>query len=122
MEKRSLPSTLENSRVILRKHSADLAYQMFQEINQDRDRLRQFLPWVDAMKSVDDQIWYINECIKDWAEGTMFDYGIFDFEGNYLGNIGVHSLAWEHDRGELGYWISPSFAGKGFNFLRRPAP
>ena len=30
---------------------------MYREIDQDRERLREFLPWVDHMKSVDNQIW-----------------------------------------------------------------
>ncbi|MBC7371084.1 MAG: GNAT family N-acetyltransferase [Bdellovibrionaceae bacterium] len=111
---KSLPAEINGPMLVLKKHSVVLAYIMFEEIDKDRERLGQFLPWVEHMKSVDSQIWYINECTKDWSEGTMFDYGMFNLEGDYIGNFGVHSISWADDRCELGYWISPRFEGRGF--------
>ena len=50
-----------------------------------------------------------------WDKGTFFDYGIFELEtGTYMGNVGVHNIAWHHDRCEFGYWILSGFEGKGF--------
>ena len=44
-----------------------------------------------------------------------FDYEIYLKENNsFIGMIGLHSLAWSHDRCEIGYWISKSYEGKGF--------
>jgi ribosomal-protein-serine acetyltransferase len=114
MEKKPLPAKLESPRLILRKHTVDQAYLMYEKVDQDRERLRKFLPWVDHMKSVDNEIWYINECLKDWDQGTMFDYGIYTKEEDYIGNIGVHNISWANDCCELGYWIVSSFEGHGF--------
>lgn len=114
MEKKSPPSAIKGSLLTLKKHTPTLAYNMFEVIDKDRDRLGQFLPWVEHMKSVDNQLWYINECKGDWEAGTMFDYGIFNHQDQYIGNFGVHSISWADDRCELGYWISSHFEGQGF--------
>jgi len=113
MEKKTLPPKLENQKLILKKHTLDLAYVMYEEIDRDRERLRRFLPWVDHIKSADNEIWYINECIKDWEESRMFDYGIYTKEGEYAGNISIHHIQWNKDCCEFGYWLVGRHEGKG---------
>ncbi len=45
----------------------------------------------------------------------MFDFGLFrKADGTYLGNIGVHSIAWKHRRCGLGYWMLGAFEGQGY--------
>ncbi len=63
---------------------------MFNYVDQDRERLRQFLPWVDLTKTLEDEIGYIKHTHERWDDYTLFDYGIFDTESNtYLGNIAI---------------------------------
>lgn len=114
MEKKTFPHKLENPKLVLKKHALDCAYDMYAEVDRDRERLRRFLPWVDHLKSVDNEIWYINECIKDWDQGRMFDFGMYTSAGEYIGNIGVHTIQWQSDCCELGYWIVSSQEGKGY--------
>lgn len=115
MERKEFPELITSPRLELRKHTQDLAETMYRYVDQDRERLRMFLPWVDTTRSVDDETAYINISHASWEKGTLFDYGLFEREtGTYLGNIGVHNIAWAHDRCELGYWILGKFEGKGF--------
>ncbi len=115
MKRTKFPELIVSPRLELRKHAQDLAGTMFRYVDKDRDRLRVFLPWVDATKSVEDEADYIKLTHASWEKGTFFDYGLFErVTGTYMGNIGVHNIAWAHDRCELGYWILGEFEGKGF--------
>ncbi|WII70815.1 GNAT family protein [Bdellovibrio sp. 22V] len=109
-----LPESLTGERVTLRKHNLELAETMFQYIDQDRKRLVH-LPWVDFTHGVHDERDYIEMTHREWEDFKMFDYGLFRNEGDvYMGNIGVHTIAWDHDRCELGYWILGNFEGHGY--------
>lgn len=115
MEKVFLPNEIESKRIVLRRHSLELADQMFRYVDQDRKRLREFLPWVDSTRTINDEISYIRMTQEKWDHHSLFDYGIYRIEDSlYMGNCGVHSIAWENDRCELGYWILGAFEGQGF--------
>src|SRR5213595_2167719 len=115
MEKQPFPDWLDGERLILEKHTLEAAEQMFQYVDQDRQRLRRFLSWVDATLSAADEAKYIEDVLAKWDAGTMFDFGIFRKSDHvYLGNIGLHSVAWKHDRCGIGYWILGDFEGQGF--------
>ena len=115
MERKKFPELIASARLELRKHVPELAETMYSYVDQDRARLRIFLPWVDKTLSVADSAAYINMTHSTWEKGTFFDYGIFEREtGTYMGNVGVISISWQHDRCEFGYWILGRFEGKGF--------
>lgn len=115
MEKRAFPEKIESDRVVLRKHDPSLAETMFRYVDMDRERLRVFLPWVDQTKAVEDESKYIQMTHEGWANGTLFDYGMFDrTTGVYLGNAGLHTIQWDHECCELGYWILGRYEGKGY--------
>lgn len=105
---------LQNDKILLKKHELTNAQLMFACVDKDRHRLGKFLPWVEYNNSVEDQENYLKHTHETWKNKTMFDYGIYLASGEYLGNIGVHSLRWDHDACEIGYWISSQFEGKGY--------
>jgi len=107
-------SSIVGKTLVLKKHESSLAPVMFETINRDRHNLRQFLPWVDGTKTQQDSVDYIQLTEKEWAAGSLFDYGIFlRATSTYIGNIGVHTIAWKHRRAEIGYWLVSEFQGKG---------
>lgn len=114
MDKKSLPEIIYGKKISLKSHNEDLADTMFKVIDQDRKRLKIFLPWVDATQSSQDSLAYI-KMTKQWrAECTMFDYGIFELNSNqFIGSCGVHNINWENSRAELGYWLVEKFEGLG---------
>ena len=115
MDKHLLSSELQSERISLKRHSLDLAPTMFKYVDQDRDRLRRFLPWVDHQNNLQDEIDYIKLTHKRWDDYTSFDYGIFDKSSEtYMGNIGVHTINWANECCEIGYWLLSKFEGKGF--------
>jgi ribosomal-protein-serine acetyltransferase len=115
MDKKPFPERLTSERVVLKKHDLSLAQTMFTYVDRDRERLRVFLPWVDLTRTVEDELVYLRKAQQDWADGMIFDYGIFNAAtGVYMGNAGVHTIRWEHDCCELGYWVFGDFERKGF--------
>ena len=67
------------------------------------------------MQSVDDERAWLDKAAAQWDAGELYGFGLFrKADGVYLGNIGVHAIAWEHARCEIGYWILGDFEGAGF--------
>lgn len=97
---------------LIRRNMKDV-YAAFDCIDSDRERLREFLPWVDSNKSAEDQVWYVGECAKDWDAGKLFDFGIHTVDEEFAGAIGIHNIAWDHHRCELGYWLHQKYEGQG---------
>ena len=104
--------TLKGPRIELRKHAMNAAKEMFRLVDSDRVRLGRFLPWVVGMHSVSEEADYVRFSHVEWDDHKLFDYGIF-FADRFVGNCGVHTIAWEHERCELGYWIAGEYEGKG---------
>jgi RimJ/RimL family protein N-acetyltransferase len=105
---------IAGEQVMLRKIALYMAETMFEAVDSDRERLRVFLSWVDEVKTLEDERRYIIDSHSKWDGHSLFDYGLFSREdGAYLGSVGVHTIAWDHDRCELGYWILAGHEGKG---------
>lgn len=113
---RAFPSeAIKTPRIALKRHEISLAETMFAYVDEDRVRLGEYLPWVEGTRTLEDEYGYIRMTRECWEKHELFDFGIFRAEeGHYLGNVGVHSISWEHRRCELGYWILGRFEGQGF--------
>jgi len=85
---------------------------LLQLVNSNREYLRQWLPWVDHMQTVDDFKSYINRCKKQEDEGTDYSYVIVSGSA-VVGRIGIHYIAKQNKFGAIGYWIGEEFTGKG---------
>jgi len=115
LSKKSPPKKLESQRLILRKLAPKLAVTMFEYVDKDRKRLEKFLPWTPHIKSVKDELAFINTTAAAWKDFKNFDFGIFRKEDSlYMGNIGVHSISWKNHSCEIGYWILGDFEGYGY--------
>lgn len=115
MDKKTFPEEIFSERIILRKHKMEVAASMFKYVNRDRVRLGRFLPWVPFIREVEDEKKYIESTHEKWDQGTMFDYGLFRKDDEmYMGNVGIHTIHWDHEHLELGYWILGDYEGKGY--------
>ena len=109
------PVKIETKRLLLRKHTLKIAQTMFDALNSDRRHLQTFLSFVPLTKNLQDQIAFLRRASIMWRRGEMFDYGIYAKDtGRFMGNMGVHTIAWNHDRCELGYWLSSEYQGHGY--------
>jgi len=88
------------------------AIQLLQLVNLNRQYLREWLPWVDAMQTVDDFNSYISRCETQHTEGSDYGY-VIKLNEEVVGRIGVHHVNWQNRHGAIGYWLGAAFAGKG---------
>ncbi len=115
MGKQYLSELIKGERISLKKHEIELADKMYQYVVEDRERLSVFLPWPNLIKSVDDEINFINRCNKSWDEQVSSHYGIYrNSDDEYMGNISSFSFNWTSGSCEIGYWILGKFEGKGY--------
>ena len=115
MIKRHLPEVIETDRLQLSKHELSSAPLMFEAVESDRLRLREFLPWVDYTATVEDEYAYLHQSQTQWDLYEVYDYTLRQkSDGAYLGNFGVHNISWLGGSCELGYWILGEFEGQGF--------
>ena len=90
--------------------SLDYAKEIYQLIDQDREQLRRWLPWVDETQSVrDTRQNLINRIDGFRAKREAAFFGVLD--GMIVASVGFVS----HDKneGEIGYWLLSEHRGRG---------
>ena len=88
------------------------ASMLFALVEENREHLRRYLPWVDATRTVNDSITYINATLEQFARSQSVNVGIFT-QGMLAGICGYHVIDWANRRTALGYWLAASFQGRG---------
>jgi ribosomal-protein-serine acetyltransferase len=102
---------LDRSLVLTPRSPSD-ALEMFTIIDADRDRLREWLSWVDATHSLADTRRYAQFAERQFQQRSLFDYAI-RHEGSLVGSIGLHNVDWSLRTAHIGYWLRPSARGRG---------
>jgi ribosomal-protein-serine acetyltransferase len=100
------------SEVELRLLEERQAEAIFALVDQDREYLREWLPWVDATRAVDDTLAFIRSTLEQFASNQGFAAGIWR-QQRYIGGIGTHKIDWLHRKVEIGYWLGRSYQGNG---------
>jgi len=85
---------------------------VFALVDQDREYLSEWLPWVDATITMDDTLSFIRSSLEQFAENHGFAAGIWK-QDHYIGGIGTQKIDWLHRKVEIGYWIGQNFQGHG---------
>ena len=85
---------------------------LFAVVDANRASLREWLPWVDATKTVADSEAYIAGTVRDDKETRAFTSGIWAM-GRLVGVIGHNRIDWGNRIGFPAYWIAPDSAGQG---------
>lgn len=86
------------------------ALKLFNLVDENRAYLRQWLPWLDDVKSVDDELALIRSLSN---KNDDFTFYLIRHLGNLVGVISLNWVDWSNRSFGLGYWISQSSAGKG---------
>jgi ribosomal-protein-serine acetyltransferase len=88
------------------------AAEVFALVDQEREYLREWLPWVDATETLDDTLSFIKSSLEQFASNHGFAAGIWS-DGRFAGVIGTHKLDLLNRKGEIGYWLGRSAQGQG---------
>lgn len=90
-------------------HHAEPLYLLVKE---NRQHLREWLPWVDHMRTVEDFRKYINHSKQRFANEQEMGY-IITANHVMIGRIGLHNIDLHNQSASIGYWLSQPWTGKG---------
>ncbi|HKZ75726.1 MAG TPA: GNAT family N-acetyltransferase, partial [Actinomycetota bacterium] len=94
----------------LRRFSMHDAETLFALLDAERERLRRWLPWVDGVRTAEDErVWL--KAVLSSADLREEGYGIWD-RGELAGCAGMH-LDSLNDGADIGYWLGGAFEGRG---------
>jgi|WetSurMetagenome_2_1015567.scaffolds.fasta_scaffold246120_1 ribosomal-protein-serine acetyltransferase len=82
-------------------------------VNANRSYLREWLPWLDLTRSIDEMIVFIESTLRQNAGNQGFQTAIWH-QGQIVGIIGYHHLEWANRSTCIGYWLDQRSQGKGF--------
>ncbi len=95
-------------RLLEERHSEDL----FAVVDQNRQHLRQWLPWLDTNASPDDARSFIKSALDQFANNAGLVAGIW-YRNRIAGVIGYNSIDWINRNAHIGYWLGARYQGKG---------
>ena len=81
-------------------------------VDNNREFLRVWLPWVDKTNTVDDTIGFIKDAEKKYAEKGVPTYKIM-YKDQAVGICGLNHVSEDHHFTSIGYWLIPEFNGRG---------
>ena len=85
---------------------------IFNAIDQNRDHLGRWLPFVHYTKAIKDSEAFIRTIISQRDESLNELYTIW-FKGDFAGIIGFHNTDRVNEKCEMGYWLISDMKGKG---------
>ncbi|EJY55698.1 GCN5-like N-acetyltransferase [Alicyclobacillus hesperidum URH17-3-68] len=88
------------------------ADQLFALLDQSRSYLREWLPFVDGTRTVQDIECFIQSGLQKYASNNGVELGIW-YRGELAGVLGLHYINWSHRLTSVGYWIGERFQGNG---------
>lgn len=96
----------------MRMLNAGNAEELFQITDRSRTYLREWLPWLDQTKTVDDSLQFIMNSFQVYAERKGMTTGVF-FKGKLAGVAGFNKFDWSNRIGYIGYWLDIEHQGYG---------
>ena len=81
-------------------------------VDQNREHLRRWMPWLDGAKSPSDQLKFIQRCSECAAVGKAFHYAVL-LGGEIAGQVSFNSIEKHNRCAKVGYWLAKSQTGRG---------
>ena len=88
------------------------AEELFALVEKNRAYLREWLPWLDATRTLEDERAFIRTYLEKFAAGEGLATGIW-YLGKMAGGIGLNAISPTHRRAAIGYWVSEELQGRG---------
>jgi ribosomal-protein-serine acetyltransferase len=101
---------IEHAPVTLRRFRSEDADALFGAVTESLDELRPWMPWAaDYSRASTEE--YLAGSVKDWDEGTAYNYAIVT-GGTLVGSIGLMTRGGPGGL-EIGYWVRSAYTGRG---------
>lgn len=85
---------------------------MFQRTSENREYLKQWLPWLNSIQTVNDSEQFIVSALEMYRLNQGRHYGIW-YRGQFAGTLGNHGVNWANRKTTIGYWLAEQFQGRG---------
>lgn len=96
----------------LRPLSLEHAGALFNLTDRSRERLREWLPWVDQIVEEQHSVNFIKNALKQGSDNGGFTAGIW-VKDELAGVIGFHEIDWNNRSVSIGYWLGKNHEGQG---------
>ena len=101
-----------DSTLTIKSLTPDDAHELFELVDQNRTRLREWLGWLDKTQELKDTISFINFAIETEQTNGAVTAAV-RFQGKLVGLVSFHKIDWSISSANVGYWICQSASGKG---------
>jgi ribosomal-protein-serine acetyltransferase len=81
-------------------------------VDQNREHLRRWLPWLDGARDTSDQLKFIQRCSEGVAAGTAFHYALIT-GGEIVGTASFNTVEKLNRCATMGYWLVEPQTGRG---------
>ena len=88
------------------------AEELFELTERNRKYLREWLPWLDSNKYLQNTIDFIKFSQKQYKDSSSLHLAI-RFGDGLVGAIGFHKVDWMNHSTSIGYWLVEDYQGKG---------
>ena len=88
------------------------ADELFELTDTSRGYLREWLPWLDNIRRVDDTRAFIRAAQAQAAQNNGAQLAI-KIDGCIAGVVGHHQIDWRNRLTSLGYWLGEAYQGRG---------
>ncbi len=110
-----VPEQFETERLIIRMPQAGDGKVINDAIRESLEDLRLWMPWARVVPSVAESETFAREAALRFRNREDLPLHLFrKSDGLYLGGSGLHNIAWDVPRFEIGYWLRSSAVGQGY--------
>ena len=88
------------------------ADELFALTDGNRAYLRQWLPWLDSIRRVEDTRAFIRATQAQVSQNNGAQLAI-KVQGSIVGVVGHHQIDWRNRLTSLGYWVGEAYQGRG---------
>ncbi len=85
---------------------------LFRLTDQNREFLKQWLPWLDTVLKPSDTLAFIELQLDRFGKGEAMHQSLF-YQDRIAGVLGFNLIDQANGIGHLGYWLGEEFTGKG---------
>ncbi|MGO8951512.1 MAG: GNAT family N-acetyltransferase [Ktedonobacterales bacterium] len=106
---------LRGPRVVLRRHRASDAAELFAALEASRERLAPWMRFPNPLQTIEATRDWLIHLEARWLLREALSFAIRHGETQgYLGGVDLHSIAWERRFFALGYWLRSGAEGHGY--------
>jgi ribosomal-protein-serine acetyltransferase len=106
---------VEGKRIVLKKIEPTIenAQKTCALVEESRALFEKWLPWVDGTLTPEGFLKFLFDYEKSYKGGEKLGYGIY-LKNKLVGRIDIINIDKESKSGEIDYWLSAKFVGKGY--------